>query len=104
MEVDATPPSSVGSASVKTSPDVTPGGDHVARVNAEQVKNIDENVKLFAAIGTKVKPRLWIKKHEFQACDRDKLKLKAVVLHDGREEVHTTQPDRFAAEDSGTST
>ena len=43
------------------------------------------------------------KKHESQACDRDKLKLKAVVLHDGREEVHTTQPDRLAAEDTGTS-
>ena len=48
---------------------------------------------MFAAIGTKVKPRLWVKKHESQACDRDKLKLKAIVLHDGREEVHLTQPD-----------
>ena len=55
---------------------------------------------MFAAIGTKVKPRLWGRKHESQACDRDKLKLK-VVLHDGHEEVHMTQPDRFAAEDSG---
>ena len=44
-----------------------------------------------------------MKKHEFQACDRDKLKLKVVVLHDGIEEVHMTQPDGFAAEDSGTS-
>ena len=35
VEVDATPPSPVGSASVKTSPDVTPSGDHVARVDAE---------------------------------------------------------------------
>ena len=35
VEVDATPPSLVGSTSVKTSPDVTPGGDHVARVDAE---------------------------------------------------------------------
>ena len=43
-----------------------------------------------------------MKKHESQACDCDKLKLKAVVLHDGSEEVHMTQPDRFAAEDSGT--
>ena len=93
----------VGSISVKTSPDVTPDGDHVARVDAEQIKDIDENVELFAAIGTKVKPRSWVKKHESQACDPDKLKLNAVVLHDGREEVHMTQPDSFAAEDSGTS-
>ena len=57
---------------------------------------------MFAAIGTKVKPRTWVKKHESQACDCNKLKLKAVVLHDGSEEVHITQPDRFAAEDLGT--
>ena len=76
---------------------MTPGGDYIARVDAEQVEDIDENVELFAAIGTKVK------KHESQACDRDKLKMKAVVLHDGREEVHMTQPDRFAAADPGTS-
>ena len=37
------------------------------------------------------------KEHESQACDHDKLKLKAVVLHDGSEKVHMTQPDRFAA-------
>jgi len=73
---------------------VTPGGDHEARVDAEQVEDIDENVELFTTIRTK--------KHESQACDCDKLKLKAVVLHDGRKEVHITQPDRFAAEDSGT--
>ena len=88
---------------MKTSPDVTPGGDHVARVDAEQVEDIIEDVELFAAIGTKIKPCSWIKKHESQACDRDKLKLKAVVLHDGSEEVHITQPDRFATTDSGTS-
>ena len=35
------------------------------------------------------------KKHESQVCDRDKLKLKAVVLHDGSKEVHMTQPVRF---------
>ena len=97
MKVDATPPSSVGSVSVKTSPDVTLDGDHVASFDAKQVEDIDENVELFAAIETKVK------KHESQACDRDKLKLKAVVLYDGREEVHMTQPDRFAAADPGTS-
>ena len=99
VEVDATPPSAVGSASVKTSPNVTQGGDHVARVDVDQVEDIDENVELFAAIRTKIKPRSWVKKHESQACDCDKLKLKAVVLHDGREEVHMTQPDRFAAAD-----
>ena len=33
VEVDATPPSPVGSISVKTSPDVIPGEDHIARVN-----------------------------------------------------------------------
>jgi len=103
VKVDATPPSPVGSASEKTSPDVTPGGDHVARVDAKQVEDIDQNVELFAAIGTKVKPHSLVKKHESQACDRDKLKLKAIVLHDGREEVHMTQPDRFAATDPGTS-
>ena len=88
---------------MKTSPDVTPGENHVARVDAEQVEDIDQNVELFAAIGTKVKSRSWVKKHESQACDRDKLKLKVVVLHDGREKVIMTQPDRFAAADSGTS-
>ena len=103
VEVDATPPSPVGSVSVKTPLDVTLGGDYIARVDTEQVEDIDENVELFAAIGTKVKPRTWVKKHESQACDRDKLKLKAVVLHNGSEEVHMTRPDRFAAEDSGIS-
>jgi len=57
VEVDAIPSSLVGSVSVKTSPDVTSGGDHVVRVDTVQIKDIDENVKLFAAIGTKVKPR-----------------------------------------------
>jgi len=41
-----------------------------------------------------------VKKHESQACDRDKLKLNAVVLHDGSDEIHMTQLDRFAAENS----
>ena len=81
---------------------MTPGGDHVARVDTGQVEDINENVELFAAIGAKLKPRKWVKKHEFQACDRDKLKLKVVVLHDDSEKVHMTQLDRFAAEDSVT--
>ena len=40
VEVDATPPSPVGSVSVKTPPDVTPGGDHVARVDTERVNGL----------------------------------------------------------------
>ena len=56
MEVDATPPSPVGSVSVKTSSEVTPGEDHVANFDVEQVEDIDENVELFAAIETKIKP------------------------------------------------
>ena len=69
---------------------MTPGGDHETKIDAEQVEDIAENVELFAAIGTKVKPHLWGKKHESQACDRDKLKLKAVVFHDCSKEVHMT--------------
>ena len=103
VEVDATTSSPVGSALEEISPDVTTGGDHETKVDAEQDEDIVENVELFAAIGTKVKPRLWGKKHESQVCDRDKLKLKAVVLHDGREDVHMTQSDRFTAADTGTS-
>ena len=87
VEVDATPPPSVGSVSVRTSLNMIPGGDHIASFDVEQVEDIDKNVELFAAIGTKMKPRKWVKKHESQVCDRDKLKLKD-VLHDGSEEVH----------------
>jgi len=98
VEVDATPPPPVGSVSVRTSPDVTPGGDHVVSFDAEQTEGIDENVELFAAIRTKIKPRKWMKKHESQVGERDKLKLK-VTLHDGiGKEVHMTQPVQFAAE------
>ena len=64
--------------------------------------SIDENVELFAVIGTKIKLRKWVKKHESQVCDRDKLKLKTVVRHEGSKEIHMTQP-WFAAEDSVTS-
>ena len=45
-------------------------------------------------IGTKIKPRKWVKKHESQACDRYKLKLKVVVLHDDSEQIHMTQSGR----------
>ena len=69
MEVDATLPPPVGSVSVRTSPNMIPGGDHIASFDAEQVEDIDKNVELFAAIGTKIKPRTWVKKHESQVCD-----------------------------------
>jgi len=55
VKVDGTPPSPVGSVSVRTSPDVTSSGDHVANFDAEQVEDIDENVELFVAIGIKIK-------------------------------------------------
>ena len=59
---------------------------------------------MFATIGTKIKLQKWVNKHESQACDCDKIKLKAVVLRDDSEEVHMTQPGRFAAADSVTGT
>ena len=71
-------------------------------MNAELIEDINENIKLFTAIGTKINARKWVKKHEFQVFDRDKLKLKAIVLKDDSKEVHMTQPDRFAAENSVT--
>ena len=40
VEVDATPPSPVGLVSVKTSPDVTPGGDHVAGLILNRLKTL----------------------------------------------------------------
>jgi len=49
VEVDATPPSPVGSVPVGISPDVTPGGDHVVVMDIEPVE-------LFAAKGTKLNP------------------------------------------------
>ena len=53
VEVDATPSSPVGSALEETSSEVTPGGDHESKGDAEQVEDIAEDVELFAAIGTK---------------------------------------------------
>ena len=35
VEVDATPPTPVGSVLVRTSPDVTPDGDHIASLDAQ---------------------------------------------------------------------
>ena len=41
-----------------------------------------------------------MKKLESQVSELDKLKLKAVILHDGiGKEVHMTQPVQFTAED-----
>jgi len=45
VEIDATSPPLVGSVSVRTSLDVTPGGDQVASFDIEQVEDIDETVK-----------------------------------------------------------
>jgi len=42
-----------------------------------------------------------VKKREYKIGELDKLKLKAVVLHDGiGKEVHMSQPVRFIAIDS----
>ena len=49
VKVDAITPSPVDSISVRISPDVTPGGDHVAVMDIEQVE-------LFTAKGTKLNP------------------------------------------------
>ena len=83
VEVDATALPLVGSVSVRTLLDVTPGGDHIASFDAELIEDINENVKLFAAIGTKINLQKWMKKHESQVGKHDKLKLKAIVLNDG---------------------
>ena len=55
VEVDATPPPPIGSVQVRTLLDVIPAKDHVASFDVEQVEDIDENVELIAAIGTKIK-------------------------------------------------
>ena len=59
---------------------MTPGGDHVAGLNAKQVEDIEEGVRLVATTEIKINPQKWVKKHESQVCE---LKLKVVVLHDG---------------------
>jgi len=61
---------------------VIPGRDHVANSDIEQVEDIDKNVELFAALETKVKLWRWVMKHESQVGDREKFKLKVVVLYD----------------------
>ena len=54
VNVDATPPSPIGSVPVGISPDVTPSGYHATGLDAEQVR---EDVELFTAIGTKMNQR-----------------------------------------------
>jgi len=94
VEVDATPPPPVDSVSVEISSDVTLGGDQVAIIDTEQVE-------LVATKGTKLNPRKWVKKYESQIGELDKLKIKAVVLHDDiGKEVHMTQLVGFIAADS----
>jgi len=91
VKVDATSPSPVTSISFGISPNVTTGGDLVTNLNAE---NIDKDVELFTAIGTKMNPQKWVKKHESQVGELDQFKLKTVALHDDRdEEIHMIQSD-----------
>jgi len=59
VEIDTTLLPLVGSGSVKTSPNVTPDGDHITSFDVEQIEDIDEIIKLFAIIGTKINPRKW---------------------------------------------
>ena len=66
MEINATPLSPVGSVSVGILLDVTPGGDHVVVLNAEQID-------LFAAKESKLNPRKWVKKRESQVGELDQL-------------------------------
>jgi len=63
---------------------VTPGGDCVDILDAKQVENISEDVKLFAAIETKMNPQKWVKNREPPVVEVDKLKLRTIVLYDGR--------------------
>ena len=86
VEVDTTPPFTVGSLSVGISPDMTLGRDHNAAMDTEQVE-------LFAAKGTKLNPQKQVKKRESQNGELDKLKLKVIVLHDGIDkEAHMIRP------------
>ena len=48
---------------------MTPGGDHEAKGDAEQVEDIAEDVKLYAAIGTKVN----------HTCGKGSMNLKLVI-------------------------
>ena len=98
--VDTTLSPPVGSVSFKISPDVTPGGDRVAALDVEHVEDIDEDVKLFTPIGTKINRRKWVKKHESQVGEHNKLKLKVVVLYDGiGKKIHMAQLVWFIAAD-----
>ena len=92
VEADATPPSPVGSVSVGISPDVAPGGDHIAVLDTEQVD-------LSAVKGTKKNLQHWVmKKRGSQVGEPNQLKLKVVGLYDGiGKKIHMTQLVRFVA-------
>ena len=66
MEIDVTPSSLIISALAGISSDMTPGGDRVTALDGKQAEDIDEDVELFTAIGTKMNPRKWVKKRESQ--------------------------------------
>ena len=57
VKIDATPPSPVSSISIGISPDLTPGGDHLAVMDTKQVE-------LVAAKGTKLNSQKSVKKRE----------------------------------------
>ena len=49
---------------------------------------------------TKLNSRKWVKKHESQVDELDKLKLKVIILHDGiGKDVNMTQAVGFIATD-----
>ena len=82
LKVDATPPSPIGSVSVGISPDVRPGKDHVAVLDAEQVKHAD----LILVKRNKQNPQKWVvKKCGTQVGELDQLRLKTIVLHDNHD-------------------
>ena len=97
IEVDSTPPPD-DSASVEISLSMTPCGDNVAGLDAEQVEG---KVDLIAVEGTKKSPQKWVvKKRGSQIGEVDQLKLKAIILHNGiGKEIHITPPVEFVVAD-----
>jgi len=69
---------------------ISPGGDHVAVLDAEQVEQID----LITAKRTKKNSQKWVgKKREFQVDNLDQLKLKTVILYNDYDcKIYMTQP------------
>ena len=88
MEVDATPSSQVGTISIEISSYVTPGGDNIAGLDAEQ---IEKDIELFATIWIKMNPRKWAKKHESRVGEVDRIKMKTIVIYnDHDKKIHMT--------------